>query len=101
MKLKTVCVTCHEDIHQGQFVEKSGIVICEKCHGFTDWFAEKFDHNRDSKFRVDGAHAAVKCEGCHKKEKKSGKEFVRYKPLATACSNCHKGSEILKGAQKI
>lgn len=101
LKVSVNCVDCHEDIHLGQFADSRGAISCEKCHTPKDWFAEKFEHNRDSRYKVEGAHLAVKCEGCHKTETRAGKKFVMYKPIDTACSNCHKGSEILKGAKRL
>jgi hypothetical protein len=96
LNLALDCLSCHEDIHVGQFAEVGGSVKCEKCHTPDSWFAEKFDHNRDSKYKIDGAHASVKCDGCHKTENIGGKQAVRYKPIGTECSTCHKGSEILQ-----
>ena len=88
--LKTGCADCHKDAHLGQFTKG-----CEACHptvGF-DRATLAFDHQRDSSYKLEGAHAAVKCEACHKKESgpfPSGvAEAVRYKPLPADCASCH------------
>ena len=51
-------MSCHEDIHRGQFQE-GGVTRCERCHGSTGrWVADRFDHNRDSRFPSRGS-----CQG--------------------------------------
>lgn len=87
--VETTCSSCHKDQHQGQFTDKSGKTDCAKCHTSTDWFAEKFDHEKNSKFSLEGGHQFVACKECHKNENKDGKLFVRYKPLETKCESCH------------
>jgi hypothetical protein len=84
------CVDCHRDVHRGQFAKS-----CEACHstrGF-DLAASGFVHDRDSSYRLEGAHAAAKCEACHKTEKSAFPagpgEAVRYRPVPTACRTCH------------
>lgn len=81
---KTDCLSCHKDIHFGQFSNTS----CEKCHGFNDWKAEKFDHNKTN-FTLEGAHANIKCIGCHKKTELNGTVFIKYKLENFKCATCH------------
>ena len=57
-----LCSGCHPDPHLGQV--GTG---CEKCHGDSSWGPSRFDHNRDSTYRLEGAHRAVACIGCHPK----------------------------------
>ena len=89
--LRTACVDCHRDTHLGQFTKG-----CEACHpteGFGRAFSS-FDHQRDSAYRLEGTHAAVKCEECHKKEASpfpgGAAEAVRYRPVPQECASCHK-----------
>ena len=86
--LSNTCVSCHADIHAGQFAEK-GKVDCSRCHVTQDWLAEKFDHNRDSKFEIKGGHINVPCKSCHKPFLVSGKSVVKYKSINSDCSACH------------
>ena len=88
--LRTGCPDCHKDSHLGQFTR-----TCEDCHstlGF-DRAALKFDHQRDSAYKLEGAHAPLKCEACHKKESAGFPpgtgEAVRYRPLPAECASCH------------
>ncbi len=88
-RIPTKCQDCHQDIHRGQFAEKDGSVRCEKCHTPVDWLAEKFDHDKNSRFKLTGAHRNVPCEKCHPEQNAAEVKFVRYKPLDTACKTCH------------
>ncbi len=87
--LDSNCISCHKDQHQGQFKTRDDKIDCAKCHSPVDWFAEKFDHEKNTKFSLKGAHQFVECKDCHKNETKSGMEFVRYKPLERKCESCH------------
>lgn len=87
--LTSTCQNCHNDAHYRQF-EKDGGVDCGRCHIPKDWIADKFDHNRDSRFLIDGQHQYVKCARCHPKTEQNGVKFTLYKPLETACAACHK-----------
>jgi len=57
------CLDCHKDIHAGVFGEKK----CEACHSAAGWKGQdlKFDHG-SAKFRLEGKHANVTCDKCHK-----------------------------------
>ncbi len=88
---RSECSFCHKDIHFNQFK----IVIdytkpsdlekkedCNRCHlGFDQWGIPFFDHNRQSKFQIDGQHENLKCEDCHKNG--------HFKPIDQNCNNCH------------
>lgn len=88
-KLKQqLCQDCHKDIHQGQFVTAE-VTRCEQCHSPEGWKALKFDHNSQSRFKLQGAHVKVPCNGCHKRESAGEVEIIRYKPLGMACVDCH------------
>jgi len=96
----TACSFCHEDVHKGQFLraelgEKE--TRCDRCHTPKGWRGEElvFDHDKDSRFPLRGAHEKVACEGCHREiVAAEGKNFVRYKPLDIACASCHSPDAI-------
>jgi cytochrome c7-like protein len=96
-QLSMECSSCHDDIHKGQFKDAQDKTDCGKCHKPIDWFAEKFDHEIHSIFKLQGAHSQVACEKCHKDENVLGTSIVRYKPLNSECKACHID---LKDAQK-
>lgn len=84
------CVACHDDVHRGQFGKRE-LVRCEKCHQATHWPELAFVHNRDSAFKLEGAHAKVPCEKCHlTKKMKDQALVVVYKPIAKECAACHR-----------
>ncbi len=82
------CLECHKDPHKDQVKKlvKSG--GCETCHRTESWALIKFDHNKTD-YPLEGAHAKVPCEKCHKLEVSGKDHFMRYKPLDTKCSSCH------------
>ncbi len=82
------CNECHKDIHGGQFVV-DGQIACDRCHQTDNWKASKFNHDRDSRYRLDGAHAKVPCGECHRNVIQESTVLVRYKPLGTDCKDCH------------
>ena len=88
------CSGCHNDVHRGQFRMASAgggskAMPCERCHTPNSWQAEKFNHNTQAAFKLEGAHQKVPCRDCHKPTRTNGDLFVRYKPLSTACRSCH------------
>jgi hypothetical protein len=84
------CADCHQDVHRGQFGKKE-TVSCEKCHQPTLWSELLFVHNRDSSFKLDGAHIKVSCEKCHFPLQLKDQTFlVIYKPLKQECAACHR-----------
>lgn len=84
------CADCHKDIHHGQFLEK-GVTRCETCHASTlSWKKTLFNHNKQSAFPLDKAHAPVACDQCHPKARApDGSVVTLYKPVARACKDCH------------
>jgi hypothetical protein len=80
------CFSCHEDNHQKTLGDN-----CAACHG-TDAFkpVSKFDH-ANAAFKLTGAHLKVECIGCHKIEKKNGKQYQAFKNIPFQnCNSCHK-----------
>ncbi len=82
------CNECHKDIHGGQFVV-DGQIACDRCHQADNWKASKFSHDRDSRYRLEGAHAKVPCGECHRNTIQESTILVRYKPIGTDCKDCH------------
>ena len=85
----TVCRDCHDDPHLGQFDQSASPVDCSRCHSPEGWTPPLFEHDRDSRFALEGAHARAECGACHRVETVGDREVVRYKPLPTVCSGCH------------
>jgi len=81
------CVSCHQDIHAGQF-EVDGFIDCAKCHDNNNWQANRFDHNR-SRFILDGKHDQLSCIACHSPASINGIEAIQYKFEDIRCESCH------------
>ncbi|THJ11764.1 MAG: cytochrome C [Nitrospira sp. CG24C] len=81
------CYSCHkkDDKHKGDYGEK-----CQVCHTDRTWKEITFDHNRDTKYSLNGKHKTTKCETCHK-----GHLFKEKTP--TDCYACHKKDDKHNG----
>ncbi len=84
------CNDCHQDIHMGQFnADASGHILCQRCHTPESWQKLVFEHNRDSRFPLQGAHQTVPCNQCHLLIMENERKYVFFKPLDTSCKTCH------------
>ena len=94
--LKSACATCHDDVHQKQFANRmtadGKYVDCQVCHVTVDWLAEKFDHEKDSRFSLKGGHENVACNKCHLPASAENPRLLEYKPLPVSCKECHVGT---------
>ena len=83
--LDPACSACHATPHEGQFEGRA----CDTCHDDAAFTVAAFDHEATA-FPLAGAHAAVPCVSCHVREPgPGGGTFVRFRPLPTACADCH------------
>jgi hypothetical protein len=83
------CQACHADPHLAQFADATGRTECTRCHVRAEWRIARFDHDRLSRFPLQGAHARTKCSACHPGEVRDKHKVVRYKPVDVACRSCH------------
>jgi len=91
------CAGCHDDVHGGEFKDRTTpdgqTIDCSACHVTVDWFAEKFDHETDSRFPLRGGHENVACATCHiprpQIDPESTQRLVHFKPLPVDCRSCH------------
>lgn len=83
-----ICVDCHDkdDKHKKSFTTK-----CEICHNAARWPSWRFDHNKKTRFILDGAHADVSCTECHTKPIITGGE------MNDDCVSCHAGDDVHSG----
>lgn len=81
------CAGCHTDPHGGRFARDGG-TDCLRCHEATAWSRVRFDHDRETRFPLTGAHRSVPCAGCHRRHTAEG-VVVRYSGVGTACADCH------------
>ena len=75
--------------HLGQFRDE-GATDCARCHATAGQFQLVFEHDRDSRFPLEGRHAELDCGACHRPwELEDGGTVTRYRPLGTECDTCH------------
>ncbi|MBI5021680.1 MAG: cytochrome C [Ignavibacteriales bacterium] len=82
------CTDCHIDKHDGVFLSayKNDCSVCHSLHGFKLSTYPQEKHNA-THFPLTGAHAAVPCNGCHRKKES---EFPVFRFTTILCESCHK-----------
>lgn len=73
------CASCHapDDVHRGNRGPD-----CASCHGTAGWKTSRFDHERETGFALQGAHATLDCKACHTTPNLED-------PLPRDCAGCH------------
>ncbi|MFI5289709.1 MAG: hypothetical protein ACHQ17_08660, partial [Polyangia bacterium] len=81
----TDCTPCHDNVHGSSLF---GTKACKLCHSAkVDWPKVNFDHNRRTRFPLDGVHAKTKCAQCHKPDERKAPD--------RKCAACHE--DVHKG----
>jgi hypothetical protein len=82
------CASCHaeDDPHNGHFNDS-----CDACHNPVAWEIWTFDHNTQTEFVLDGAHADVACDDCHRMT------LDKIKAIDGTCRSCHRANDIHDG----
>ncbi len=81
------CVDCHsaDDVHKGAFTDN-----CTGCHNPNGWGYWQFDHDQDTDYPLEGAHAGIACGLCHKASMEEHKE-------SRQCVDCHSIDDVHQG----
>jgi len=84
------CFSCHktDDVHKKKLTSD-----CLLCHNPNDWGIWAFDHDKQSDYKLDGAHKEIHCEGCHQEPVKDRKKIV----LSDKCHSCHQYDDVHSG----
>jgi len=85
------CSSCHVDYHRGAFEARGDSGDCEACHGQDAWSPSTFDlfrHDRETDYRLQGAHRAVPCAGCHRNPD-LGQDSLTFHFASVTCRSCH------------
>ena len=89
-RTQTSCAACHEDVHRGEFDERTFAAEgCVSCHAMTHFDPPLFDaamHERTG-FPIDGAHAEQDCRSCHVPG--TGAEIPHFSDADARCETCH------------
>lgn len=91
------CLSCHVDFKftdtpllcsgcHAKDLTHDDIGECSQCHSALSWKSNRFNHNRQSRFRLSESHLEVDCFQCHK-EKRRGK--TAFKRAPKRCAGCH------------
>jgi len=77
------CVGCHlkDDRHKARLGS-----ACEGCHNVRAWRLWRFDHERQTDYKLLGAHAKLRCESCHTQPAPAGRKAAA---LQRECVACH------------
>jgi len=91
------CASCHaiKDVHQNRFGDQ-----CQDCHQEKKWTESKFDHDRDTHYRLKGKHQKVSCNSCHTvadQKKKTKIKLSKHKKTSRDCYSCHRLDDVHKG----
>ncbi len=83
----SACKNCHEDYHNGEFVENGLSPDCVECHSLEQGFGETLytlEQHQTTKFPLEGAHMATACNQCHVSE-----DQWSFKNMGSSCIECH------------
>ena len=80
----SACYDCHKrkDVHKGAMKKDCGL-----CHNPNDWSMWLFDHDRQTRYALKGAHRELHCELCHRNAE----------PLSNQCYDCHRDDDAHHG----
>ncbi|MEZ4744286.1 MAG: hypothetical protein R3B45_17860 [Bdellovibrionota bacterium] len=105
------CISCHKNYHAfpNQASKRYGSLLeCEQCHNYESFkFDIDFNHNYDTRFKIDGKHLKNKCFDCHKRapgeEKRNPKRRIyHWKVLdRKTCETCHKSPHRQSFSKKL
>jgi hypothetical protein len=84
---KRTCVSCHvkADKHKQAFG-----TACDSCHNPRGWPLWTFDHQKGTRYPLDGAHRKVACAACHTQPALPGAATAA---LSTNCYACHRSND--------
>ena len=82
------CAACHKDTHHAGTLGSN----CAQCHNPNGWVRWRFDHDKQTRYALTGAHRGLQCSACHKTR-------VADKPTAsTTCFGCHATDDAHSGS---
>lgn len=85
------CRSCHAKDDPHHYTGKRAKIECGECHSHQSWTRDvRFDHERESGFRLDPTHARLACKTCHapRGAKTARYDFPGVKP--DKCVACHR-----------
>lgn len=85
---KMGCDTCHakDDYHKRTLGSE-----CNRCHNPNGWKFWEFDHDTQTRYKLEGGHQGLKCGSCH--QMPMGNKVI----LDTNCLSCHQQDDVHNG----
>ena len=85
------CLDCHKDPHGKQFAGDPHANKCEDCHKVEGFEPSTFtlSQHQSITFALNGAHTAVACQDCHRKETAPPDADRQYHFANRSCEGCH------------
>ena len=79
------CNACHapDDVHKTRLGTD-----CETCHNPNSWQNWLFDHDKQTRFEIDGAHEKAGCYDCHRRKSKGKVKASK------DCISCHRSQDV-------
>jgi hypothetical protein len=80
------CNDCHADYHHSQLAKNGVSPDCSQCHNVNSFtlFSFTIEQHNAARFPLSGAHLAIPCYECHKKQ-----ETWSFREIGINCSDCH------------
>ena len=80
------CASCHTDYHNSQFLKNGVTPDCSQCHNVNGFkfFSYTVEQHNEGSFPLKGAHLAIPCYECHKKQEKWS-----FRKIGINCKDCH------------
>ncbi len=80
------CADCHSDYHHGEFKQFNSSPDCSSCHTVSTFNEVLYgiDRHSQSSFPLKGAHLAIACDQCHKRD-----SVWRFRKIGERCVDCH------------
>ena len=86
---KTDCYACHaKDDEHGKTLG----LACEQCHNPRTWKAWDFEHDKRTRFVLDGKHLGLACKACHTRPAEGRVE------TSAQCYACHAKNDVHEGS---
>lgn len=82
------CANCHKDDHHAGRLGPQ----CAQCHNPNSWARWRFDHDRQTRFQLGGAHKGLQCHACHQER------IVSRITLNSTCYGCHATDDAHQGS---
>lgn len=85
------CVGCHlkDDVHKARLGDQ-----CQTCHNSRHWKSWDFNHGKQTRYPLTGAHARVACAACHVQAAPKGQPIAE---LGKRCVDCHERNDAHDG----